>query len=332
MRVLRRMEMEPESGSSWPERIRSRVDFPAPLGPIRPRRSPSEMPSEMFSNNGREPKVLEREVQLSSRAIYSYLSASTGSSCAALTAGQTPKKTPIATETVNPVDQRPGGHHGRQRRHQRAYQHGDEDGDGDAQQAAGAGERHGFHQELADDVAAARAHGLAHADFACALGDGDQHDVHDADTAHQQAQSRNRDGHQADEAGDVVELLDDLVGRGDGEIVFGAGGQTADAAHDAFHLLESPLAHAGPGLGDDHETVHLRVTASGGAQRDIDFVVLAVLAEESALGLGVDAGDGVLGAIHHEGAIHGMSVGEKGLGHAGADDGHVGARAGLPRG
>src|SRR5271157_3712898 len=73
MRVLRRMEMEPESGSSWPARIRSRVDFPAPLGPIRPSRSPSEMPSEMFSNNVRAPKLLEREVQLSSRAIYSYL-------------------------------------------------------------------------------------------------------------------------------------------------------------------------------------------------------------------------------------------------------------------
>jgi len=74
-----------------------------------------------FSNKGREPKVLEREVQLSSRAIYSYLSASTGSSCAAFTAGQTPKKTPIATETVNPGDQRPCGHHGRKRRHQGAY-------------------------------------------------------------------------------------------------------------------------------------------------------------------------------------------------------------------
>src|ERR1035437_4267231 len=103
MRVLRRMEVAPESGSSWPERIRSRVDLPAPLGPIRPSRSPSEMPSEMFSNSTREPKVLEREVQLSSRAIYSYLRASTGSSRAAFTAGQTPKKTPIATETVNPV-------------------------------------------------------------------------------------------------------------------------------------------------------------------------------------------------------------------------------------
>src|SRR5438445_8668485 len=65
------METLPESASSWPARIRSSVDFPAPLGPIKPSRSPSEIPNEMFSNSMREPKLLEMEVQLSISGIYS---------------------------------------------------------------------------------------------------------------------------------------------------------------------------------------------------------------------------------------------------------------------
>ena len=59
MRVLRRSETVPESGSRRPLKILSSVDLPEPLGPISPSRSPSEMPSEIFSNRIREPYVLE---------------------------------------------------------------------------------------------------------------------------------------------------------------------------------------------------------------------------------------------------------------------------------
>jgi len=69
MRVLRRSEMEPESGSSRPARICSSVDLPAPLGPINPNRSPSEMPSAIFSKRTREPKLLESAVQLAKSGI-----------------------------------------------------------------------------------------------------------------------------------------------------------------------------------------------------------------------------------------------------------------------
>ena len=90
---------------------------------------------------------------------------------------------------------------------------------------------------------------FADADFAGAFGDADQHDVHDADAAHQQAQSGNGDGDQADQPGDLVELLNDLVRRGDGEIVRLVGLEAADAAHDAFYFVERVLAHAGFGFG-----------------------------------------------------------------------------------
>ena len=100
-----------------------------------------------------------------------------------------------------------------------------------------------------NDVAAARAEGLANADLARALGDADQHDVHHADAAHQQAEAGDGDGDQPDQAGDAVELLDDLVRRGEAEIVLRAGRNTADFPQDVLHLLEGLLALAGPGLG-----------------------------------------------------------------------------------
>ena len=72
---------------------------------------------------------------------------------------------------------------------------------------------------LGSSVAAARAQGFADSDLASPFRDADQHDVHHTDAAHQQAESGNRDGHQSDEPGDPVELLDDLVGCGDREVV-----------------------------------------------------------------------------------------------------------------
>ncbi len=50
------MESSPESVSTWPARMRSNVDLPEPLGPIRPMRSPSEMVNETFWKSGLAPK------------------------------------------------------------------------------------------------------------------------------------------------------------------------------------------------------------------------------------------------------------------------------------
>ena len=60
------------------------------------------------------------------------------------------------------------------------------DAEQDADQAADQRQRHRLDQELAEDVARARADRHAQADLAGALGDRDQHDVHDADAADEQ--------------------------------------------------------------------------------------------------------------------------------------------------
>src|SRR5580765_6027783 len=59
MRVRLRIARSPLSGSMRPERIPSRVDFPDPLGPISPIRSPSDTVNEISWKSGVSPKFLE---------------------------------------------------------------------------------------------------------------------------------------------------------------------------------------------------------------------------------------------------------------------------------
>ena len=74
-----------------------------------------------------------------------------------------------------------------------AGERADHPAEGDADQSAESGERHRFGEELPDDIAPTRANGFANADFAGALGDGHQHDVHDADAADEQADGTDGD-------------------------------------------------------------------------------------------------------------------------------------------
>ncbi len=60
---------------------------------------------------------------------------------------------------------------------------GDDDRDDHADDTGDEGQHEAFEEELGEDVAAACAEGLHEADLAGALGDRDEHDVHDADAA-----------------------------------------------------------------------------------------------------------------------------------------------------
>src|SRR5579885_1268698 len=168
MRASFRAERAPESGGRSPARICSSVDLPEPLGPMRPRRSPSARLREISWNSGRAPK--ETPMPEATRR--------TGA-CRSLIAEGLHRveaggfdRGPDAEEQADSHgdreagDQRPTGNLRGQGRHQFPYQKGDEHGDDDAQDTTRAGEGHGFHQELAHDIAAAGPHGLAHAAFA----------------------------------------------------------------------------------------------------------------------------------------------------------------------
>jgi hypothetical protein len=89
----------------------------------------------------------------------------------------------------------------------------------DAQKAAELGEHDGLEEELLDDVVAARADGFAHADLARALGDADQHDVHDADARRQERDHADHERADADDPRHLRERGDEGVVRVDLEVV-----------------------------------------------------------------------------------------------------------------
>ena len=64
---------------------------------------------------------------------------------------------------------------------------GDEEGEavaeGEAEKTAEDGEDKGFKEELKEDIDAGGADSLADADFVGALGDGNEHNIHNTDTA-----------------------------------------------------------------------------------------------------------------------------------------------------
>src|SRR5258707_4930352 len=82
-------------------------------------------------------------------------------------------------------------------------------------------QRHGFEQKLPGDVLAFCADGFADTDLAGAFGNTDEHDVHHADPADEQADGAEENRGDRDFADDVAKFLDLFFGGVDGEIVVG---------------------------------------------------------------------------------------------------------------
>ena len=76
-----------------------------------------------------------------------------------------------------------------------------------------------FGEELADDIEAAGADGAADADFAGALHDGGEDDVHDADAADQQGNGGDGDHDVSEDGLGALLLGEQGGGDGDGEIL-----------------------------------------------------------------------------------------------------------------
>ena len=126
---------------------------------------------------------------LHGRSRYSWRNASIGSIIAARRAGYIPNMTPVATEIPK----------ARKIDHQLSTvsisdvavtTNGMRTADQDPQQTTRGREDGGFDQELRRDVAASRTQRAANADFPRPLRDRGQHDVHDADAAHQAGRCR----------------------------------------------------------------------------------------------------------------------------------------------
>src|SRR5712692_3119364 len=107
----------------------------------------------------------------------------------------------------------------------------------DARQPAHQTLRQHFDQELPRDVALRRADGAPQADLLRALGDADERDVHDHDSADKRRDRRNQDEHQEKHSTDVFPEIEIGIRSGEVEVVPGIGREMAPAAQDQPQLV-----------------------------------------------------------------------------------------------
>src|ERR1041385_346029 len=181
-----------------------------------------------------------------------------------------------------------------------------------------------FDYELLQHVAASRTDGAPDADLFGALGDADQHDVHDHDSAHHR-----RDGadHQEDHEKGGADLLpqrDVAFRSADEEIVVLSGKDMAPAAQDAAGIVlrEDEVGIGAVGFYADGEAVALPAVLQEGAQRDHDEIVL--IAAEHAADFLEGADDGVFGAAGADGLAERAGIGKEFVQHPIADQADFG--------
>src|SRR5216684_2089186 len=109
----------------------------------------------------------------------------------------------------------------------------------DAEEPADEGNGKRLCQKLEEDVAAARAERFLHADFAGALGDGDEHDVHQADATDSQREGADEGEQDLEAEGDDLELVNLLHQIKDKQGAAVGGIELVLRAHDvAYGLLD----------------------------------------------------------------------------------------------
>ena len=114
----------------------------------------------------------------------------------------------------------------------------DDESDDDADESAEETQQYGFDQELLQDVLIGRADGLAQADLARALGNGDEHDVHDADASHDQRDGRDGRKEERENGRDASENGKDVRLGLDGEVILGG---ICDAVVVLEHVRDASL-------------------------------------------------------------------------------------------
>jgi hypothetical protein len=210
--------------------------------------------------------------------------------------------------------------HGGVERH-RGDEVGGDEGDDHAGGSGEEGEDEAFDEELGEDVAAPGAEGLHEADLSGALGDGDQHDVHDADTA-------DGEGHGSDDAekdlkgegeGDHLFAVFDGVPDGEGFFVFGV--EVVTLGEDGADGLDgAEVDVGGGGLEDDGVGVALLAEGAHGVEGDEDVFVVGAVVGGVLDFVAEDADDGEGLAFDLDDFADGRVAVEELLGGVGAED------------
>jgi hypothetical protein len=141
-------------------------------------------------------------------------------------------------------------------------------------------------------VLAGGAEGAADADFAGALDDGGEHDVHDADAADDEGDAGDEGGDELEGQGRLLGVFEELVGNDHG-VVDEAGvadrhdaGEPGLLGHDLFACPAGDVDLGDLDIGDGHVAAaaledDVAVNSSRGGQGDVDILV-EVAADEGA--------------------------------------------------
>src|SRR5258708_268009 len=177
---------------------------------------------------------------------------------------------PDAQSHNQPADHRPQLHGAWERKYPR-YDAGDQDAAQNPNSAADHRDRRRFNQELKQNVAAARAQSFAHADFAGPLGHGNEHDIHDDNSADDQGNRSDGNHNGEKRAADVFPQRQKGVAGLDREIVRLGIGKMMAPSHDLADFIHGVLnLRCGTGARCDAQRILLRpvVLVIGGEGND----------------------------------------------------------------
>ena len=147
---------------------------------------------------------------------------------------------------------------------------------GDADRPAEQAERDRFDQELKEDVPPRRAERLADADLARALGDRDEHDVHDADAADEQRHRRDSGEQRREHRGRLAQRVEDVGLIANAEIVLArlSGCDARGAARRVISSIASGISSSLDASAKmSSSAIGLEETIARRAERNEDLVV-----------------------------------------------------------
>ena len=183
------------------------------------------------------------------------------------------------------------------------------------------GERLG--QKLEEDVAAARAERFLHSDFAGALGDGDEHDVHQADATDAQSEGADEGEQDLEADGDDLELVNLLHKIKDKQGAAVRGIELVLRAHDVAHGLLDPFIVVGLVVEPDGVEVVGVLEVTHGGEGNVDDAIDIVVASLHFGGENSD--DFKADAIKADVFADGVASGEKFFLSFGTNDGDASA-------
>src|SRR5208337_580133 len=202
-----------------------------------------------------------------------------------------------------------------------AYGEGNDVREDDAEDSADEGNGESLGQKLKENVAAARAQRFLHADFAGALGDGDEHDVHQADAADAEREGADETEQNLEADGDDLELVNLLHEIKDHQRAAVGGIEFVLRTHDVAHGLLDPLIVAGLVIEPDGVEVVSVLEVTHGGEGDVDDAIDIVVA---GLHLGAKhADDFKADAIDADMLAEGVASGKKFFFSVGTDDGNA---------